>query len=76
MLPDRRQSLRADGFDGTVKVLTSCPSCRQGLARFSEDANTQADYIVVEIAHQVLGSSWMEDYVAKVVNGRIERVLL
>ena len=42
--------LRADGFTGDVKVLTSCPSCLQGLSRFDDDAGTQADYIVVEIA--------------------------
>ncbi len=48
-------ALRADGFAGKVKVLTSCPSCLQGLARFDNDADTQADYIVVEIAKNVLG---------------------
>ena len=30
--------LRADGFTGEVKVLTSCPSCLQGLSRFADDA--------------------------------------
>jgi Fe-S oxidoreductase len=35
-------ALRADGFDGPVKVLTSCPSCLQGLSRFDEDAATGA----------------------------------
>jgi Fe-S oxidoreductase len=33
-----------------VKILTSCPSCLQGLSRYSEDAGTTADYIVVEMA--------------------------
>jgi Fe-S oxidoreductase len=36
-------ALRGDGFDGKVKVLTSCPSCLQGLARFADDAGTDAD---------------------------------
>ena len=49
-------ALRADGFAGDVKVLTSCPSCLQGLSRFDDDAGTQADYIVVEIAKHVLGA--------------------
>ena len=31
-------ALRADGFAGEVKVLTSCPSCLQGLSRFDDDA--------------------------------------
>ena len=69
-------ALRADGFDGPVKVLTSCPSCLQGLSRFEDDAGTQADYIVVEIARHVLGERWMADYVAKANAGGIERVLL
>ena len=68
--------LRADGFDGPVKILTSCPSCLQGLARYDDDAGTDADYIVVEIANRLLGKNWMADYVAKANRGGIERVLL
>jgi len=63
-------------FNGEIKVLTSCPSCLQGLARYSEDAGTQADYIVVEIARRTLGNNWMADYVSRANNGGIERVLL
>ncbi len=68
--------LRTDGFAGDVKVLTSCPSCLQGLARFDDDAGTQADYIVVEIAKHLLGVNWMADYVEKANAGGIERVLV
>ena len=68
--------LRADGFQGDVKVLTSCPSCLQGLSRFDDDAGTKADYIVVEIAKHLLGANWMPEYVAKANAGGIERVLL
>ncbi|MGU7775358.1 DUF3683 domain-containing protein [Burkholderia sp. MR1-5-21] len=59
-----------------VKILTSCPSCLQGLSRYNEDANIEADYVVVEIARQVLGENWMADYVARANNGGIERVLV
>jgi Fe-S oxidoreductase len=68
--------LRADGFTGEVKVLTSCPSCLQGLSRYNDDASLDADYIVVEMARHVLGQSWMEDYVRRANDGGIERVLL
>jgi len=68
--------LRTDGFDGEVKILTSCPSCLQGLSRYDNDSGTTADYIVVEIAKHVLGANWMADYVTKANNGGIERVLL
>jgi Fe-S oxidoreductase len=69
-------ALRADGFGGEVKVLTSCPSCLQGLSRFDDDAGTHADYIVVEMAKRVLGPDWLSRYVAKANAGGIERVLV
>jgi FAD/FMN-containing dehydrogenase/Fe-S oxidoreductase len=75
-------ALRATGtvsVQGPVKILTSCPSCLQGLKRYEGDlANglLEADYIVVEMAQKLLGSSWMEDYVAKANAGGIERVLV
>jgi Fe-S oxidoreductase len=68
--------LRADGFKGELKVLTSCPSCLQGLSRYNDDGGTQADYIVVEMAKYLLGEDWMAEYVEKANNGGIERVLL
>ncbi len=68
--------LRADGFTGDVKILTSCPSCLQGLKRYDDDAGTDADYIVVEIARHLLGENWMPEYVARANNGGIERVLV
>ncbi len=59
-----------------VKLLTSCPSCLQGLARYSDDTNTEPDYIVIELAKTLLGENWMTNYLTRVGNGGIERVLL
>ena len=62
-----------------VKILTSCPSCLQGLKRFEGDMASgllEADYIVVEMARQILGPTWLEDYVASANAGGIERVLV
>jgi FAD/FMN-containing dehydrogenase/Fe-S oxidoreductase len=59
-----------------VKFLTSCPSCLQGLARYSDDTNTEPDYLVIELAKKLLGENWMASYLAQVGNGGIERVLL
>lgn len=59
-----------------VKILTSCPSCLQGLARYGEDTGIKADYIVVEMAKHILGEDWMQEYVKKANNGGIEKVLL
>jgi FAD/FMN-containing dehydrogenase/Fe-S oxidoreductase len=59
-----------------VKILTSCPSCLQGLSRYGDDTGIEADYIVVEMAKHILGENWMEEYVKKATNGGIEKVLL
>jgi FAD/FMN-containing dehydrogenase/Fe-S oxidoreductase len=67
------------GADENLKILTSCPSCLQGLSRYGNDLQNgllEADYIVVEMARQILGENWMPDYVAKANNGGIERVLV
>jgi FAD/FMN-containing dehydrogenase/Fe-S oxidoreductase len=69
------EKLRASGA-AQVKILTSCPSCLQGLKRYNDDADLDADYIVVEIARHLLGENWMADHVARANNGGIERVLV
>ena len=75
-------ALRASGAlgaQGDVKILTSCPSCLQGLSRYGDDLQNgllEADYIVVEMARQILGDNWMPDYVARANAGGIERVLV
>ncbi|MGB7300834.1 MAG: FAD/FMN-binding oxidoreductase [Burkholderiaceae bacterium] len=68
--------LRDEGSTGPVKVLTSCPSCLQGLSRYDNDTDTSADYIVVEMAKNLLGPDWMSAYVSSANTGGIERVLL
>jgi FAD/FMN-containing dehydrogenase/Fe-S oxidoreductase len=75
-------ALRATGAvpeKGNVKILTSCPSCLQGLNRYTGDLNNgllEADYIVVEMANQILGPDWMPEYVQRANEGGIERVLV
>ena len=69
-------SIRAAGHEGPVKVLTSCPSCLQGLSRFEDDVGAKADYVVVEMAQRILGPNWARDYVAAANGGGIERVLV
>jgi Fe-S oxidoreductase len=68
--------IRAAGHRGEVKILTSCPSCLQGLKRFNDDAEMDADYIVVEIAKNLLGANWLPEYVQRANAGGIERVLV
>jgi FAD/FMN-containing dehydrogenase/Fe-S oxidoreductase len=75
-------SLRATGAADAhqnIKILTSCPSCLMGLSRYEDDLKTgllEADYIVVEMAQQILGKEWLPAYVAAANSGGIERVLV
>jgi Fe-S oxidoreductase len=62
-----------------LKILTSCPSCLQGLKRYESDLQSgllEADYIVVEMARKILGEDWLPQYVARANAGGIERVLV
>lgn len=74
--------LRSSGQVGpkdNLKILTSCPSCLQGLSRYQDDLSNgllEADYIVVEMARRLLGEDWMPDYVRRANEGGIERVLV
>ncbi len=69
-------TLTAGDFKGPLKILTSCPSCLQGLARYEDVSGMEADYIVVELARHLLGADWMETYVRRANAGGIERVLV
>lgn len=73
------RSAGAVGPKQDLKILTSCPSCLQGLSRYEDDLQNgllEADYIVIEMARQILGEGWMADYVARANAGGIERVLV
>jgi Fe-S oxidoreductase len=72
----KKMGLTVGNPEEKVKILTSCPSCLQGLARYGDDTGIEADYIVVEMAKHILGENWMQEYVEKVNNGGIEKVLL
>lgn len=75
-------ALRASGAVGekdNIKILTSCPSCLQGMHRYSHDLQNgllEADYVVIEMANKILGADWMKDYVKAANAGGIERVLV
>lgn len=59
-----------------VRLLTSCPACLQGLAKFTDETGLTADYLVSELARGRLGVDWREQFIAQARAGGIERVLL
>ena len=69
----------AVGATDNIKILTSCPSCLQGVSRYANDLQTgllEADYIVIEMCNQILGKNWLPEFVQRANNGGIEKVLL
>ena len=65
--------------DKHIRILTSCPSCLQGLSRYNHDLNIgllEADYVVVELARHILGEHWMKNYIEAAQSGGIDRILL
>jgi FAD/FMN-containing dehydrogenase/Fe-S oxidoreductase len=61
---------------GEVKLLTACPACQQGLSRYADDTGLETDYIVVELARNLLGEDWQQRFIQQIKQGGIERVLL
>lgn len=59
-LKETDAKLRKDGFDGKVKILTTCPGCLQGMSRYSEATKTQAEFLIVEMAIEKYGKNWFE----------------
>ncbi|MDR1463466.1 MAG: DUF3683 domain-containing protein [Azoarcus sp.] len=73
----RKQEEIEKNGNAPVRILTACPSCLQGLARYANVAGgVESDYLVIELARKVIGEDWLEYYVAQVNDGGIERVLL
>ena len=74
------RQLPGAGGKGNVKILTSCPSCLQGLNRYGDDLQNgllEADYIVVEMAQPDSGrATGCREYVEAANAGGIERVLV
>jgi Fe-S oxidoreductase len=80
-MPELSREAALDGVaaTGNLKILTSCPSCLQGLKRYEDDLGNgllEADYIVIEMARKILGEDWLPQYVRLANAGGIERVLV
>ncbi len=62
--------------DEPPRILTSCPSCQQGLMRYQESTGIEVDYLVVELARTLHGEAWRSRFLQLAAQGGIERVLL
>jgi len=59
----------------TDKVLTTCPSCLQGLARLEPDSKLAADYIILEMTQKRFGADWQDAFINKIKPEDVESVL-
>jgi len=62
--------------NGEVKLLTSCPACQQGLNRYEDETGLKTDYIVVELAKNNLGDNWKQEFIQRLEEDGVEKVLL
>ncbi len=67
---------RLEDNDMQVKCLTVCPACQQGLSRYQKQTGVTTEYIVVELARLNYGNNWQQQFLDKMNNGGIEKVLL
>jgi FAD/FMN-containing dehydrogenase/Fe-S oxidoreductase len=56
-----------------VKILTTCPACKQGLSRYENSTGVKTAYPIEEIASKTLGVNWQQEFVDGV---NIENILL
>ena len=60
----------------TKTIYTTCPACQQGLARYRDEVGITPIYPVVAMIKERFGDDWQRQFVEKVRDGGIERVLL
>ncbi len=65
-----------DRAHGDVKLITTCPACLQGLAKYADGTGLSTEYIIIELVRQLLGEGWDKQFLDRVLDGGIERVLL
>jgi len=78
MRKEEQMQIAKDKLAGEApqKILTSCPSCLQGLSRLEGETEVEADYIVVELVRHLYGEDWQQQFISKVKAGGTERVLM
>jgi len=58
------------------KILTTCPSCLQGLLRAEAETKLKADYIIHEMTKQQFGTNWQAEFIASLNPQTVENILL
>jgi hypothetical protein len=58
-----------------VTVLTTCPSCVQGLCKIQDTIKVTGKSLVVYIAEQCLGKEWKEQFLKEIKTQGFDRYI-
>lgn len=75
-LEELQSAIRILGANKESRLLTTCPACQQGLSRYTDDTGLLPTYIVCELAKATLGEDWRREFILRLKEGGVERVLL
>ena len=60
-----------------IEILTTCPSCVQGLSRITGNVSVTGKHLLVHLAELHLGASWKKDFLKQAKNHKgIEKIIL
>ncbi|MBF0420392.1 MAG: DUF3683 domain-containing protein [Magnetococcales bacterium] len=63
------------GRSRPCRIMTSCPSCYQGLSRIGHALDMETDFLAVHLAARVLGDSWQQDFLRKIQSQKVDPIL-
>lgn len=65
------------GVKDNITVLTSCPSCVQGLSRINSRLSVEGKHLAVSLAETFLGKNWKKEFISNLMkNEGVERIIL
>ncbi len=56
-------------------MLTTCPSCYQGLDRYRDELPIKSEFLAIELVQKLLGESWRQQFIDRVEKDGVELVL-
>jgi len=71
----KAEDLRRLNFSGRAVLLTTCPSCVQGLSRLERDFPVKVKPLVVHAAEKYLGKDWKKKFLKEVKKGGYESII-
>lgn len=57
------------------RMMTSCPSCYQGLSRIGHPLGISTDFLVIFLARKILGEQWRKDFLEKMATKNVQPIL-